>query len=585
MIITTLAAIAVRTTTTTSREPLETEVAPLSHDEEHLPGKGKRVWIAAALALIVVAGVTVGVATRWGQGGESAPSLSEPRSRGTELVVAVGDIAGGEFDPLKGWGSRPAQIRPIHSSLLTIDADVNFVGDLASEYSVSDDAKTWSFTLRDNARWSNGEPVTAQDVVFTYETLKKDGTRFDLTFVDRIVATDESHVEFHLKAPRSTFVSQLSEIPILPAEHYGADYSKNPIGSGPYSVVDYQQGQQLILKANPYWYGQRPEFTKLTFLFLGEDAALAAARAGSVDIAYVPPTFADQRIAGMTLRSFETVDSRGLSLPTLPTGGKGRIQGNDVAVGNDVTADPAIRRALNIGLDREEITKIVLQGHGRPAHTLVDGLPWFNEEAAFEDGRTEDAKRVLADAGWGDSDGDGIVEKGGRKAGFTLMYPSDDKLRSDLALVVAEQARALGIEITTKGSTWDGIYIDGKANAVTWGGGRHHAHQLYSMYSSKVIDTGYNNMPQYSNPAVDRHLDRALSATTQAEANKHWKQAQWDGEIGFAGEHGDAPIIWLVRIDHLYLVRDGLHLGDQLIQGHGHEWALFNTLAQWHWEK
>ncbi|MBG0817826.1 ABC transporter substrate-binding protein [Planomonospora sp. ID82291] len=550
-----------------------------------MPRKAGRAWIAAALALIVVVGVTVGVTTRWGRTGESASSPGGPQRRGTELVIAVGDIAGGEFDPLKGWGSRPAQIRPIHSSLLTVDEDVDFVGDLASEYSVSDDAKTWSFTLRDNARWSNGEPVTARDVVFTYETLKKDGTRFDLTFVDRIAATDGSHVEFHLKEPRSTFVSQLSEIPILPAEHYGADYSKNPIGSGPYTVVDHQQGQQLILKANPHWYGRRPQFTKLTFLFLGEDAALAAARAGTVDIAYVPPTFAGQRIAGMTLQSFATVDSRGLSLPTLPAGGKGKIQGNDVAVGNDVTADPAIRRALNIGLDREGIVEIVLQGHGRPAHTLVDGLPWFNEQAAFEDGRVDDARRILAEAGWSDSDGDGIAEKDGRKAGFTLMYPSDDKLRSDLALVVADQARALGIQITTKGSTWDGIYLEGKANAVTWGGGRHHAHQLYSMYSSKVIDTGYNNMPQYSNPTVDGHLDRALSATTQDEADTHWKRAQWDGETGFAGPDGDAPIIWLVRIDHLYLVRDGLHLGEQPIQGHGHEWALFTTLTQWRWQK
>ncbi|MFC7106945.1 ABC transporter substrate-binding protein [Nonomuraea rubra] len=542
------------------------------------------MWIAAAAALVVVLGVTVGVATGWGRGDRSTSSPSEAKSRGSELVVAVGDVAGGEFDPLKGWGSRPAQIRLIHSSLLTIDKDVNFVGDLASKYSVSDDAMSWSFTIRDGARWSNGEPVTAQDVVFTYETLKKDGTRFDLTFVDRIVAAGETQVTFHLKTPRSTFVSQLSEIPILPAKHYDTNYSRNPIGSGPYTVADYQQGQQLILKANPHWYGQRPQFTKLTFLFLGEDAALAAARAGSVDIAYVPPTFADQRIAGMTLQSFESIDSRGLSLPTLPAGNRGKIQGNDVSVGNDVTADPAIRKALNIGFDREEITKIVLQGHGRPAYTLVDSLPWFNEEAVFEDGRAEDAKRILAEAGWRDSDGDGIVEKDGRKAQFTLMYPSDDKLRSDLALVVAEQARTLGIEITTKGSTWDGIYLDGKANAVTWGGGRHHAHQLHSMYSSKGIDTGYNNMPQYSNSTVDAHLDRALSAATQDEANKHWKRAQWDGETGFAGEAGDAPIIWLVRIDHLYFVRDGLSLGDQPIHGHGHEWALFNSLVQWHWK-
>lgn len=549
---------------------------------------GRRSFTASRAAGAVALMLSLAL-TGCTSGGNRAASAADPsvpaQERGSDLVIAVGDVSGGEFDPLKGWGSRPAQIRPIHSSLLAIDADVNFVGELASVYAVSKDALTWSFTVRDEAKWSTGEPVTAQDVAFTYELLKKDGTRFDLSFVEKIVAVDDSHVEFHLSSPRSTFVSQLSEIPILPKEHYGPDYSSNPIGSGPYRVADFQDGQQLILEANPHWYGDALEFEKLTFLFLGEDAALAAARAGSVDIAYVPPAFADQQVPGMTMQSFETVDSRGLTLPTLPSGHEGKIRGAEVAVGNDVTADRAIRQALNIGLDREGIVDVVLQGHGRPAYTLVDELPWFNEDTVFEDGRVDDARALLTAAGWSDADNDGIVEKDGLRAAFTLLYPSDDQLRSDLALVVAEQARALGIEITARGTTWDGIYLDGKKDAVTWGGGRHHAHQLFEMYSSQSIDTGYNNMPQYTNATADGYLARGLAATTQDEANKWWKQAQWDGETGFAGQDGDAPIIWLARIDHLYLVRDGLDLGEQPIQGHGHEWALFNTIGQWKWSQ
>lgn len=534
---------------------------------------------ATVVAVVLALSVT-GCATSAENVDAGAPASV---TKSSELTIAVGDVAGGEFDPLKGWGSRPAQIRPIHSSLLTIDAEVNFVGDLASEYTVSDDALVWTFTLREHAKWSNGDPVTAEDVVFTYELLKADGTRFDLSVMDEIVALDSTHVEIRLGTPQSTFVSQLSEIPIVPAALYGPDYSSNPVGSGPYRVVDFQDGQQMILEANPYWYGAAPEFTKLTFLFLAEDAALAAAQAGTVDIAYVPPAYADRTVPGMSVQSFETVDSRSLSLPTRPAGNTGQIRGADVAVGNDVTADLSIRQALNIGLDREEIVEIVLQGHGRPAYTLVDGLPWFNEDVIFEDGRIEDARELLEHGGWADSDSDGIVEKGGVKAAFTLLYPSDDQLRSDLALVVADQARELGIEITAQGTTWDGIYLDGKSNAVTWGGGRHHAHQLFSMYSSEVLDTSYNNMPQYSNSTVDSHLSSALKATTSEEANAFWKKAQWDGTTGFAGEYGDAPMIWLVRIDHLYLVRDGLDLGEPIVQGHGHEWALFNTISQWAW--
>lgn len=515
----------------------------------------------------------------------SSNQAAQDEERRTDLVVAVGDVAGGEFDPLKGWGSRPAQIRPIHSSLLKIDQDVDFVGDLAADYEVSDDALTWTFALREDAMWSDGEPVLASDVVFTYQLLKSDGTRFDLSFVEQITAIDEHTVEIRLIEPRSTFVSQLSEIPILPEARYGPDYSSDPIGSGPYRVVEFQDGQQLILEPNPYYFGDEPGFERLTFLFLSEDAALAAARSGAVDIAYVPPAYAEQEIPGMTLHSFETVDSRALTLPTLPSGNSGMIRGGQVAVGNDVTSDIAIRQALNIGLDREEIVEIVLRGYGRPAYTLVDELPWFNQETVFEDGRVEDAQELLADAGWTDGDGDGIVEKGATPARFTLLYPAEDQLRADLALVVADQAKALGIDIALEGITWDGIYIDGKTNAVTWGGGRHHAHQLYTMYSSEAIDDGYNNMSQYTNETVDGYLRSALEATTQEEADEFWKEAQWDGETGFAGEAGDAPIVWLVRIDHLYLVRDGLDLGEQPIQGHGHEWALFNTIDQWKWSQ
>lgn len=513
----------------------------------------------------------------------SAATAEREPERSSELTIAVGDISGGEFDPLKGWGSRPAQIRPIHSSLLTIDENVEFVGDLASDYTVSEDGLTWTFTIRDDARWSTGEPVQASDVVFTYELLKQDGTRFDLSFVDRIEATDESTVQFTLTEPRSTFVSQLSEIPILPEEHYGPDYSADPIGSGPYRVVDYQDGQQVILEENPHWYGGDLAFDKLTFLFLSEDAALAAARKGTVDVAYVPPAFADQQIDGMTLQRFESIDSRGLTLPTLPAGNRGLIHGAEVAVGNDVTSDIAVRQALNIGLDRDALVDAVLQAYGEPAFTLVDGLPWFNPDAAFEDGRVADARELLSDGGWTDDDGDGVVEKNGVRAAFTLLHPADDQLRSDLALVVAEQAAELGIEITPQGTTWDGIYLDGKANAVTWGGGRHHAHQMFTFYSSSVIDTGYNNMPQFSDPTVDAHLEDALRATDQDAANEAWRLAQWDGTTGVSGEEGAAPVVWLLRIDHLYLVRDGLDLGDQPIHGHGHEWALFNSIAQWKW--
>lgn len=541
-------------------------------------GRQKRLFIFISLALsllLVIVGCEASSVQESPTGSGNAATMKE------DLVMAVGKTDVGMFDPKKGWGTH-AQIRLTHSSLLTIDSDLNFVGDLAKSYSVSKDALTWTFPLRDDVKFSNGEQVTAEDVKFTYEMLKQDGIKFDLSFVNSIEVADGSTIVIKLKEPRSTFVSQLTEIGIVPKAHYNDNYSKNPIGSGPYKVVQYNDGQQIIMEYNPYWYGTKPQFKKMTLLLLAEDAALAAAKAGQADIVYVPPTFADQKVQGMKLLQYESIDSRGIMLPTVPSGGKGKTNDKAVDTGNDVTSDLAIRQALNIGLDRQKLLDMALGGFGQKAYCLCDNMPWFNEKTAVKDGDIAGAKKILADGGWADANKDGILEKNGRKAEFDMFYSSSDQLRTDLSLAVADQARELGIKINLVGATWDEIYVKGKTAAVAWGGGRHHAHQLYTMNSSKVIDTGYNNMSNYKNPKVDEYLDKALTAATQEEANTYWKLAQWDGNTGFSGI-GDAPIVWLVRVDHLYLANEKLDLGKQPIHSHGHEWALFGNITEWTW--
>jgi peptide/nickel transport system substrate-binding protein len=535
-------------------------------------------YLAMALSvLLLLAGCETGSPVS-----ENSSSSENPLTVKEDLVLAVGIMDGGQFDPKKGWGMT--QIRLTHSSLLAIDADLNFIGDLAKSYKISEGGLTWTFPLRDDAKFSNGEQVTAEDVKFTYEMLKKDGIKFDLTFVKTIEVAEGNTVVITLNEPRSTFVSQLTEIGIVPKAHYDDNYSKNPIGSGPYKVVQHDDGQQVIMEYNPYWYGKEPQFKKLTFLLLAEDASLAAAKAGEADIVYVPPTFADQKVDGMTLRTYESIDSRGIMLPTVKSGGKGMTNGKEVNIGNDVTSDLAIRQALNIGLDRQKLLDVALDGHGKKAYCLCDNMPWFNEQTVVKDGDIQAAQKILTDGGWVDSNKDGILEKNGRKAEFDMYFSSSDQLRSDLSLAVADQATSFGIKINIIGVTWDEIYLKGKTAAVAWGGGRHHPHQLYSMNSSQRMNKGIDNMPNYQNPKVDEYLNKALMASTQEDANKYWKLAQWDGKTGFSGI-GDAPIVWLLRVDHLYLANEKLNLGKQPVHTHGYEWALFGNVTEWTWGK
>src|SRR5699024_10258414 len=130
------------------------------------------------------------------------------------------------------------------------------------------------------------------------------------------------------------------------------DYNENPIGSGPYQLVQWDKGQQLIVEENPHYYGDTSYFKKLTFLFPDEDAAFAAAQAGEVDVVAITPSFADHDVEGMKRIALDTVDNRGIVLPFVESG---ETRDDGAPIGNDVTSDIAIRKAIDIGVDREAL--------------------------------------------------------------------------------------------------------------------------------------------------------------------------------------------------------------------------------------
>lgn len=512
------------------------------------------------------------------KGDKPKPTADTAGAAKKELILAIGGEPETGFDPTTGWGRYGSPL--FQSTLLKRDSKLNIVPDLADSWQVSTDGLIWTVKLKSGVKFSDGQPLTAADVQYTYETAAKSGSSIDLSNMGRVEADGELTVRFTLKEPQSTFAQMLVSTGIVPKHAHGKDYALKPVGSGPFKLVQWDKGQQLIVEANPEYYGTTPFFQRITFLFLNEDAAFAAAKAGTVDMAAIPAAFSKQTVPGMELAALPTADNRGIMFPYVKAGGK---TAEGYPIGNDVTADPAIRKAINMALDRKALVEGILEGHGTPAYTLNDGLPWFNPEAVIKDADMDGAQKLLAESGWLDTDKDGILEKGALKAQFNLLYPSNDVSRQSLAIAAADMLKPLGIQVKVEGKSWDEIEKQMHANAVLLGWGSHDPLEMYNVYSAKFGGVEYYNPGFYNNPTVEGYMTKALHSTNEKEAWDYWKKAQWDGTTGLSAR-GDAPWAWLVNLDHLYLVKSGLDIGQQKVHPHGHGWPVTDNIEEWRWK-
>lgn len=533
-------------------------------------------------AIILTAGLAAGLLAGCGGAIGSVETSGESQaSREDSVIVAMGPTSEPEagFDPAFGWGAGEHVHEPLIQSTLTVtNPDLTIGYDLATDTSVSEDGLTWTVTIRKDVQFTDGEPLTAGDVAFTYNTVKETSSVNDFTMLERAEALNDTTVVFHMTRPFSIWPYTMAAVGILPEHAYDSrTYGTNPIGSGRYMLKQWDQGQQVILEANPDYYGEAPKMKQVTILFMEEDAAFLAAQAGQVDVAYTSATYSDQNIDGYELAAYETVDNRGFNLPAVPEGTdeEGR------QTGNDFTSDVRVRRAVNLGIDRQEMIDHVLNGYGSPAYSVCDQLPWYSEasEVAYD---PKEAGKLLDEAGWRMGP-DGVREKDGVKASLNLLFSTGDSVRQALVEDFADQMEELGIACTTEGVGWDAAYDRALADPLLWGWGAHTPMELYNIYHTEE-KSGSARYSPYGNGAVDAYMDQALASGDLEESYALWQKAQWDGTTGVTQE-GDVPWVWLVNIDHLYWVRDGLRVAEQKIHPHGHGWSVVNNVDQWSWEE
>ena len=517
--------------------------------------------IVAVIAIIAVAAIALG-------GGSSQHAANEL----VACVAAHGEEPEFGFDPMHGWGYHDSGTEPlIQSTILKRDKDNNFVNDLATDYDISSDFKKYTVTIRDDVNFTDGSKLTANDVAFSYNTAKEFGEGADLSSMKEAKA-DGNKVVFTLEKPDSTFINKLTDVGIVPEANYNNDtYGQNPIGSGPYKLAQWDKGQQFILEKNPDYYGKEPYFDKITNLFLDSDAAFAAIKNGDVDIAEVPVAYANETVKGYHMEYFDSIDVRGISLPTQKDTGK--VSEDNVTIGNNVTGDPAIREALNIGIDRQSLLDGALNGFGDVSYNgVADQLVW-SFDSDFKDGDVDKAKSVLEAAGWKDANGDGIVEKDGQSASFSVYYNAQAPERQAIAVAVAEQAKDIGIEIEPVGGSWDDIDPNKYSQGVVWGFGSADPMEIEHQYDSRVAAVGYDNPEALNDTAVDSLIDAAMAQETNSSYST-WSQAAQKATSNY-------PFLWVGTMDYTYFVSDDLDISNSthLIYPHGGD--IWGNIYDW----
>ena len=518
-----------------------------------------------------------GCSSQSGPSGTETIPLPERLTNRQEVVIAMDPSkVTTPFDPVKGFGETGVLL--FNSALLAADEKNQIVNDVATGYEVSPDGLVWTFKIRTDIKFTDGTALTAEDVAFTYNQAKE-AAKVNLPGFDTAVATGTDTVELRLTAPSSTLLYTAATLGIVPKSTYSEGFGDKPIGSGPWKFGHYTQGQQLILERNDDYHGPKAKFAKATLLLMESDAALAAAQSGQVDLACVYPGVSSQQVPGFSLASLPTFGCRLISLPCVAPGAY-EVDGQ--SVGNAVTSDPVIRKAMATALNREQIVKDCLLGYGEVAFDIFDAFPWGikQETASLKDGDVAGADAMLDQAGWAKGEG-GIREKNGTKASFTLLYPPNDSGRQAIAEAFKAQMTQIGINVELEGTDFTSMQDRNRKDAVVLGGGRLNPyHEYYMLSGTMARKKGWSNIACYSNEQVQANLDAALAATDQESANKLWHVVLWDGTNG-GSILGDSPYLMVGYIHHNYFVRNGLDIGTQRLHPHDHFFQVINNLNTW----
>lgn len=493
-----------------------------------------------------------------------AARAAQHRDPGTLVILEAGDAD--SANPLRTNQYYAFLYQNfVFDTLLGNDGDYRPVPKLATAWKSDAAGTTWTVRLRRGVRWSDGEPFSAADVVWTFDALTdpKTGSPYQgqYAFIKRVVATDPYTVRFELSSPNATFVANaLQSQWIMPAHAFRGlthaqiahtDFGQHPLGTGPYRLVSWSHDQEVLFAANPYWWGGTPGVRRIDVrVVLDEQGRVDAMLDGSADI--------DDGInADDAQRLRRDPGIAQINVPDLYT----RFM--VINFHRPGLGDVAVRRAMMYAWDRYGVA----HGLRHDAASVASSVEptairfWHDDRVAPYPFDPPRAERVLDAAGWRRGS-DGVRAKNGTRLAYVLSLPNTT-LGKDIAAEFQADMRAVGIALDVRMLDYATFVAETNESRFDlaysgWGGSPDP--DMLTLLDSKQIPPTGNNYGFYGNPAVDRDVERGLAVVDPAQRRAYYDDMQ-------VRTAQDVPVLFCSNENYLAAYRKRVHVSGPVMPG------------------
>ncbi|MFA9422016.1 MAG: ABC transporter substrate-binding protein [Sedimentibacter sp.] len=446
----------------------------------------------------------------------------------------------------------------LYDPLVGINENLDSTPDIATEWSLSDDQLVWTFKLRDDVKWSDGEPLTSNDVKFTYDLISNSGLGLYSGYLEGITSVecpDDYTVVITTEEPKANML--LNSTPIIP-EHIWADVDEEdletwgndaPVGTGPFKFSEFKKGEYLKLVANEDYFGTKPSIDELIFvLYANTDVMTQALKLGEIDAATNISPVQLEQLKGEG--NIDAISAVGYGFTQLSF----NSSEDPSSKGNKLLLDKNIKKAIEYSIDKKKILNMVYGGQGTEGTTLIPPDGFYHYEPSEDELRSynvEKANELLDSSGYMDSDGDGIREdKDGNKLSFVFSLRAENAQEDNAGQIIASMAKEVGINLDVE-LIDDGVLIDkiysSDFDMFIWGWGTDlDPTTILAVMSTDQI--GNLSDCNYSNEDYDN-----LLKVQQSKMDKTERQSVvWDMQKII---YEDAPYIILLYDNDLQAVR------------------------------